>query len=170
MNGDDFVGHLPNNPFRSSESQTIFFNWNPNKAMSDSIYSYNLKNMKISQLDFDSAYQLASPNVTFNTNRTKKLYEKEGDIFLVDTQTNKTIRVTTTKEIETNPHFTANDSQVAYIKGDNLFLWDSSTGSIVQLTYFTDEKEASEDKRSTKDEWMYNDFKRRFTYVVRNNL
>lgn len=157
MKGDDFIGHLPNNPFWSSDSETIYFNWNPNRATSDSLYGYNLKSTEIYQLDFDAEYQLASPNVIYNAHRTKKLYQKGGDIFLADLKINKTIRITNTKEIETNPHFTSGEAQVAYQKGDNLFLWDIGTGSTFQLTYFTDEKEDSEEKRSTKDEWLYND-------------
>ena len=32
MQGDDFVGHLPSNPQWSLDGQTLYFDWNPEKA------------------------------------------------------------------------------------------------------------------------------------------
>ena len=37
MQGDDFVGHLPSNPQWSLDGQTLYFDWNPEKAQNDSL-------------------------------------------------------------------------------------------------------------------------------------
>lgn len=157
MKGDTFIGYLPSGPFWSSNSETIYFNWNPDMAYSDSLYRYDIKKSKIEKLDFNTKYELATPNPVSNRSKTKKVYQKSGDIFLIDVSSNKTIRVTNTLDIEFNPHFTANDTQIAYIKAGNLFTWDILTGSTVQVTNFTDKKEELDEKRSTKEEWLYND-------------
>ena len=47
MQGDDFIGHLPGNPFWSVNSDKIYFKHNPDYALSDSLYSYDLKTKKI---------------------------------------------------------------------------------------------------------------------------
>lgn len=156
MKGDDFVGHLPSNANWSADGKTIYFDWNPHNTLSDSLYSYNLDNSNINQVDFNTEYNLPSNYVTFNTKRTKKIFEKHGDIFYVDLNSNKTTRVTHTEDHENNPHFTENESKVAYVNGKNIFTWDIATGATAQITDFKD-KEEKEEKRDTKDEWLYKD-------------
>ena len=47
MQGPDFVGHLPSRINWSDDSKTIYFNWNPEDAISDSLYAYQLSTEKI---------------------------------------------------------------------------------------------------------------------------
>ncbi|MHA0111163.1 hypothetical protein ACXYUI_29140, partial [Klebsiella pneumoniae] len=37
-----WMGTSPSNVFWSSDNKTVFFNWNPQKNISDSLYSYTL--------------------------------------------------------------------------------------------------------------------------------
>tara|TARA_R110000796_G_scaffold35017_3_gene90161 strand:- start:139931 stop:142309 length:2379 start_codon:yes stop_codon:yes gene_type:complete len=156
MKGDDFIGHLPSNVNWSLDGNTIYFDWNPDGAISDSLYSYQLKSGKINKIDFDTAYDLPSPYNTSNKKKTKKVYEKNNDIFLVDLSTNKTFQITNTSDRERNPYFTSNDSKVTYQKDNDIYTWDIATGATTQITNFTDKKD-SKDKKSEKDEWLMND-------------
>ncbi|MFI2742579.1 prolyl oligopeptidase family serine peptidase [Zhouia sp. PK063] len=156
MQGDDFIGHLPSNAYWSEDGKTIYFNWNPDHAFSDSLYEYSLESKKIDKVNFDTEYHLPSPYGTFNNNHTKKIYAKNGDIFIEDVTSSKITQITNTESRESNPHFTANETKIAFEKDDNLFTWDIATGEIDQVTNFTDKKDR-ELKRNSRDEWLYND-------------
>ncbi|CDF79466.1 dipeptidyl peptidase IV [Formosa agariphila KMM 3901] len=156
MQGDDYIGHLPSGAHWSENGNTIYFNWNPEKAFSDSLYAFNTHTKDIKKVDFETAYHLPAARGTYNTNKTKKIYSKHGDVFLMDIASEKITQITNTKATERNVHFTHNEQQIAYVLNDNLYTWDISSGVTKQLTDFTNKK-VKDDKRSDKDEWLYQD-------------
>ncbi|WP_338039180.1 hypothetical protein [Maribacter litopenaei] len=156
MKGDDFIGHRPSNVFWAVDQSAIYFNWNPEMAFSDSLYGYNLGKKNIEKIDFLEAEKLPSTRKVDHPSLNKSVYAKNGDIFILDNTTGKTLAITNTKERESNPHFTDNDKKVAFINGSNVFTWDMETGVLEQRTDFVDKLE-EEPKRSTKDEWLYQD-------------
>ena len=156
MKGSDFIGHLPSNVNWSSNSETIYFDWNPDANFSDSLYRYHLKNDKISKVDFETEFALPVSNVIYNKNKTKKVYSKYGDVYLVDVITNKKTQITETMDYESQVHFTENDTEVAYVKDKNIYNWNLKTGTTIQVTDFLIE-EKKEKTKSEKDEWLYND-------------
>ncbi len=156
MQGDDFVGHLPSNVKWSSDGKTIYFDWNPEVVYSDSLYAYQLQTEKIQKVDFDTEYNLPATQGNFNSDRTQKIYSKNGDIFIMDTASNTITPITRTKGQEDSPHFTENETKVAYAKDNDIFTWDTASGTTTQITDFTDTKEEPE-KKSSKDEWLYED-------------
>lgn len=156
MQGDGFVGHLPSHVNWSNNSDKIYFDWNPEAALSDSLYLYHLKNDKISKVDFETEYALASFDFIFNTDKTKKVYTKHGDVFLVDVSSNKTLQVTQTMDYESQAHFTDNDNKIAYVNEKNIYTWDLETGTTTQVTNFVN-KEKTEKPKSEKDIWLEKD-------------
>lgn len=156
MQGDGFVGHLPSHVNWSNNSDKIYFDWNPEAALSDSLYMYHLKSDKISKVDFETEYALVSFDFIFNTYKTKKVYTKHGDIFLVDVSSNKTLQVTQTMDYESQAHFTDNDNKIAYVNEKNIYTWDLETGTTTQVTNFVNE-EKTEKPKSEKDIWLEKD-------------
>ncbi|MEL4308919.1 prolyl oligopeptidase family serine peptidase [Joostella sp. CR20] len=157
MQGDDFVGNLPSNAYWSLDGKTIYFDWNPENAFSDSLYSYAVSSEEIKKVSFIDAYHLPSAYGTFNSNRTKKIYTKHGDLFLADIPSGKIIQITQTQERESNAHFTQNEQKIAFVKDKNIYTWDIATGTTKQITDFSEKKAPKEVKRDTKDEWLYQD-------------
>ncbi|WP_418501053.1 prolyl oligopeptidase family serine peptidase [Flagellimonas sp.] len=156
MQGDDFVGHRPSNAHWSTDGKTLYFDWNPDGAMSDSLYAYSTASKKIQKVDFLTAAALPSSRITYNESKTKGIYSKNGDIFLMDLTTHTSTPITKTQDREGDPHFTHKGTKIAYTKGDDLYVWDMATGTTEQLTNFVSSKK-SETKRDSKDEWLYQD-------------
>lgn len=153
MQGPDFVGHLPSRINWSDDSKTIYFNWNPENAISDSLYAYQLSTENISKVDFDTQWELPSSWAVYNQDRTKKTYTKNGDLFLLDLSTYTKTQITNTLSRIRSPHFTSNENIIAYRDGNNLFTWDIKSGKIEQITNFT--KDSDRDKpTSDKDKWL----------------
>ncbi|PWI29221.1 S9 family peptidase [Flavobacteriaceae bacterium LYZ1037] len=156
MQGSNFIGHLPSNVSWSNNNECIYFNWNPDSDLNDSLYAYNLKNDKITKVDFETEYGLPASKVIFNKDETKKIYTKHGDVFIEDVTTNSVIQITNTLDYEGNVHFTDFDSQVAYVKDKNIYKWNLKNGTTTQITNFLN-KEKKEKERTDKDEWLNND-------------
>ena len=167
MQGNDFVGHLPSRLQWADDSKTLFFNWNTENAISDSLYAYNLSSQKTTKVSFDDRWNMPSSRAVYNHSRTKKLYTKNGDIFLLDLITFKKKQITNTLTRKSIPHFAANESKVAYREGNNLFTWEIATGKTEQITNFT--KDSDREKPiSDKDEWLKEDQMKMFNILQEN--
>ena len=135
MKDQKWIGTSPSGVFWSWDNKSIYFNWNPDKNISDSPYVYSLSTKEITKAKYSEA-QLANAitNGTYNSSNTQLVYSYKGDIFLLDIKTNKTIRVTQTEEAETNPKFIGNDEWIAFSRNQNLYGWNIKTGITQQFT------------------------------------
>ena len=156
MQGDTFVGPRPSNAYWATDGQTLYFDWNPDGALSDSLYAYSISTRDIKKIDFLTANSLPSSRLTYNQEKTQAVYSKNGDIFLLDLNTHQSKPVTKTQARESNPHFTDNGKSIAFEKTDELFTWNIASGLLEQKTTFVKSKN-SEPKRDSKDEWLYQD-------------
>ena len=156
MQGNDFVGHRPSSPYWSTDGQTLYFDWNPDGALSDSLYAYSINNKDIKKVGFLQANVLPSSRLTYNQAKTEAVYSKNGDIFLLDVDTYQSKPIIKTQSRESNPHFTDNGKSIAFEKDGELFTWNIASGLLEQKTQFVKSKE-KEPQRDTKDEWLYQD-------------
>ncbi|MDP1972176.1 MAG: prolyl oligopeptidase family serine peptidase [Sediminibacterium sp.] len=135
MRDPKWMGTSPSNVFWSNDSKTVFFNWNPQKNSSDSLYAYALNTSAPEKanngiIERNSALN----NAGYNLAGTQMVYAFRGDIYWTDIKTNKTIRVTQTEEQENNPSFIMNEEWIVFTKSPNLFAWHTKTGVLMQLT------------------------------------
>ena len=65
-----------------------------------------------------------------------KVYEKHGDLFLLDLADFTVRQITNTLERESSPGFSGNEKWVVFRRGVNLFGWNVEDGSTLQLTDF----------------------------------
>ncbi len=138
MRDPKWIGTSPSNVFWSPDSKKIYFSWNPDKKMSDSIYVFTVGSgapVKASLQEVQLTQ--AINNAAFNDNRTKKIYVLRGDLYMVDIVSNKTTRITQTQDQEFAPRFILNDEWVVYNRNQNLFGWNTQTGITLQLTNIT---------------------------------
>ena len=156
MQGDDFIGHRPSNVFWATDQSAIYFDWNPDMVFSDSLYRYALNTKEIKKVTFMEGQQLPTTRMIDHPTLKKSVYTKNGDVFILDRSTHTTMAITQTQERESAAHFTARGEKVAYLNGNNLFTWDIQKGATEQITDFV-EKIEEEPKRSSKDEWLYQD-------------
>lgn len=136
MRDPKWIGSSPSNVFWSADSKKIYFNWNPDKKISDSVYSYTIGGSATPVRASVQEVQLAQAqnNAVFNNARTKMLYALRGDLYMVDIASNKTTRITQTQEQEFAPRFILNDEWVVYNRNQNLYAWHTQNGATLQLT------------------------------------
>jgi len=137
MRDAKWMGTSPSNPYWSADGKYLLFNWNPEKAVSDSLYYITLSNhqpVKTTATFRNSVGRFGA--VEFNTARSMMVYSDAGDIYLQDMKTGNKKKIIQTPELEVNPAFSFNDSRIVYTSGSNLFSWDINSGQLVQLTNF----------------------------------
>ena len=158
MRDPKWIGSSPSNIFWGKDG-TLYFNWNPDKAISDSLYYISIKNIIPQKTTIDMRQKLLRPNeAVYNSNYSQYTFSKDGDIFFTDIKTGKERRITATTEAETQPLFSFNDSKIVYTRNQNLYAWDIADGLTTQLTNF--QKSATPPKKdvvSAEEKWLKSD-------------
>ena len=170
MRDPKWIGTSPSNVNWSYDSKYIYFNWNPEKAIADSLYYISNAHLVPQKASYQQKQSLLRPDdITYNSNRTNFVYDKEGDIFFADTKTGKERRITQTEDIESNPRFSFNDTKVVYSLNQNLYSWEIATGLTVQLSNFqkgnAPPKAPAKDNLSAQEKWLTEDQLRSFNVL-----
>src|SRR6185369_14746966 len=123
MRDPKWIGVAPSNFFWSEDGKQIYFQWNPEKLAGDSLYVVSLTNLTPTKVSPSVRRSLPSFG-QYNQALTKKVFEKNGDLFLLDIPTGKTIQITNSVERESNPSFSFDERKVLFSLNSNLFSWD----------------------------------------------
>jgi dipeptidyl aminopeptidase/acylaminoacyl peptidase len=135
MRDPNWMGTSPSNVQWSNDGQTLYFSWNPEKALADSLYSITLSNKIPQKVSPGSAQSVrGTNNLNYNLSRSTYVYAKDGDVYYAEIRSGKTKRITQTVDAESNPQFSFNETKIVYSRAQNLYAWDIATGETMQLT------------------------------------
>ncbi|MCC9137051.1 prolyl oligopeptidase family serine peptidase [Pontibacter silvestris] len=155
MRDPKWIGTSPSNVFWSEDGKKIYFNWNQDGNRSDSLYSVSAGGKNIQKVSALERRNLPSPYGRYNKKETQKVYEKNGDIFLLDIKSGRTQQITNTVERESSPSFSFDEQEVVFLKDNNMFAWSVSNGQTTQLTDFRKGKKSAEgDTKSLQKKWL----------------
>ncbi len=134
MRDPKWIGSSPSNPFWSADGK-LYFSWNPEKALSDSLYNWQQGGARKISLQ-QGREIVAADELVHNQSRTAYVYAKEGDIWYRDKNLAAAKRITQTTDTESDPVFSFGDSKVVFRRAFNLYAWDIRSGATEQLTNF----------------------------------
>ncbi|MBD2753365.1 S9 family peptidase [Spirosoma validum] len=174
---DTWVGSSPSNPFWSDDSRTLYFNWNPaserttgakeKPAQSDSLYKVTFStNARSKRLTASKPIRVspaerrvlpAAPGATYNRAYTQRLFERQGDLFLLDIKSGSIRQLTNTVETESELTFSGDEQQAIFRRGSNLFSIDLRTGELTQLTDFKSGTKKEEPKLTDQEKFLQQD-------------
>ena len=154
MQGANFVGTSPSRVYWGEHGEYLYFNWNPDQAPGDSLYRISMTNQTPQKVSWDIRKDLPSRGGVYNNARSKKLYSKNGDLFLYDLSTRKEKQITNTLGSESSPWFSVDESKIMYQMSNNLFAWNIADGTTTQLTDFKSGKDKKDKKPSDQDDWI----------------
>jgi len=154
MRDPKWIGVAPTNPFWSEDGKQLYFNWNPDKAAGDSLYTISLTSRVPQKVSPAVRRSLPARTGSYNRARTKKLYERAGDLFLLDITSGKTTQITNTIEREFNPSFSNDETRISFVAAGNLFEWESVSGQFIQLTDFRKGTRRADPKMSDQEKWL----------------
>ncbi|RAJ83388.1 dipeptidyl aminopeptidase/acylaminoacyl peptidase [Chitinophaga dinghuensis] len=160
MRDPKWMGTSPDRIFWGADNQTVYFNWNPEKAIADSMYFIHTKDIHPNKTAAaDRALLNARKNGTYNADHSLLAYSFYGDVYLMDTKTGKVIRITNTTAQEYGAVFTNNEQAIAFQQGRDLFTWNRADGAISQLTNFKSgtpppPEKSDLDKGNAQEKWL----------------
>jgi dipeptidyl aminopeptidase/acylaminoacyl peptidase len=149
-----WIGTSPTDITWSDDSKAIYFNWNPDKDPSDSLYSYAIPSKKISKVSIAERKKLAGRNGVYNRSHSIRVYEKNGDIFLINYKDFSIRQLTNTVERETNPVFNGKETEIIFELHDNLFSISLASGLISQLTDFKTSPKKTDTKPGEQEKFL----------------
>ncbi|MEO0468457.1 MAG: prolyl oligopeptidase family serine peptidase [Bacteroidota bacterium] len=149
MRNPKWMGHFPGSPSWGEDSRHIYFNWNNDNAPADSLHRYTISNGKIEKLSLAEKIAHRPSNGTYNDDRSQMLYQKDGDIFLLDLKKMRSQAIVQSSLRETNPSFLT-DGSISYVSGNNVFLWSPTNGASSQVTNFISGSGRGKGEKSVK--------------------
>ncbi len=149
-----WIGTSPSDITWADDSKTVYFNWNPDKNPSDSLYAYSLAGQKISKVAPAERRKLPGKNGFYNRTHLLRLYEKNGDIFIIHYKDFSIRQLTNTTERESDPVFSGDETAVVFERGNNLFSISLATGLVSQLTDFRTGTKKTDSTPSQQEQFL----------------
>lgn len=150
-----WIGTSPSNIFWSEDSKTIYFSWNPDKNKGDSLYKIVLPNQTPQKVSPKERRALPAQSGVYSQDFSMKVYENQGDIFLIYNKTAKIKQLTSTIERESNPYFSGDETKIIFSKAGNLFSYNLENGMVSQLSNFIAGSKKVEAKPANDEEkWL----------------
>lgn len=156
MRDPKWIGTSPNSLVWSPESKTLYFNWNPENYVSDSLYSITPPSLSPGKVSPAARKNLPSNNYRYNKTFTKCTFEKNGDIFLYDVASKTNLQITNTVEREFAPVFSGDDQKIIFTSRQNAFSWDIKSGRVSQITDFRSGKKSTTNV-TDQERWLKKD-------------
>ena len=157
MQGQKFTGYWPSSPWWSEDGKAIYFDWNPKGNPADSLYKFVLGASAPVKVSPAERRSLPSQRGTYNKARTKKLFEKNGDVFLMELKGGAITQITNTIGRESDAYFGPGEKSIHFTYDNNLLSWDVASGVVAQLTDFRQGAAKKEKGKSEQDEWLEKD-------------
>ena len=165
-----WIGTSPSNPFWSDDSQTLYFSWNPTQAQGDSLYKVTFTRPAKGKLFTTSQPVKVSPDerralptapvAAYNRAYTQRVFDRQGDLFLLDIKSGKIRQLTNTVDVETDPVFSGDQQQVVFRRGgpgSNLFSINLQSGELTQLTDFRIGPKKADPKLTDEEKFLKQD-------------
>ncbi len=156
MLGDRFTGFSPENVFWGEDNKTIYFSWNPTMDTLSSLYKVVLPNGKPEKVSLEEQRKMVG-NGEYSKDYRRKVFGRNGDVFLLDLTSGKEQQITNTFDNEGSPRFTGDGKGLTWVSNNNLYHWDSATGSIAQLTNFRNTPARPTPKPLEYETWLKED-------------
>ncbi len=142
MRGPELYGRAPDSVRWSHDSKWIYFTWlEPGTAWQERVRWFRVrpaagaKPEKVSPAQVDSAGAFVTTGERSRNGRYMAV-EYDGDIYVTDTQTGNTRRITQTVAREHDPSFAVDASRLFFVRDNNVYSFDLNGGLIRQLTDF----------------------------------
>ena len=157
MQDPTWIGIFPSDIEWGENSENIYFKYNLQEDPADSLYRINIKgNDDIKKVSWREQDQLIPTNGTHNDARTKKLYARDGTLFLYDLKRRQEKELLELGERISGPQFLNDENLVSFTLDNNAYVYNIQSGSLKKLTKIKSgkEREQKEESLSDKDQWL----------------
>ncbi|AVR44651.1 S9 family peptidase [Christiangramia fulva] len=152
-----WMGTFPSDVNWGIESENIYFDYNPEGNLSDSIYKIKVQNpQKILKVSPEEKRNRIPSNGDFNDKRTEKVYSENGDLFIYNLKSSAKKELLDLPSDIRNPEFLIDNDELSFRAKNNAYVYDLKSGFIKRLTHIDEgaPKKKKEEKLSAKNEYL----------------
>jgi len=156
MQGADWIGHWPYGVRWAEDGSCVYFSWNPDNAEEDALYVVPRDGGEPRKVTDEERHALPPAWGSYDRDCTRKVFERDGDIFLLEVGSGQVRQLTCTAARESYPAFTADGRKLTFTCENNLFLIDLAAGGVTQLTDFQTggPRDAPRPQPSEQEQWL----------------
>lgn len=145
MRDPAWMGTSPSSVFWSEDGKTVYFHWRREGDLGDSLYFVDASGGNPKRVPFEVRRTLPSRSGDYTRDRTRKVYVRDGDIFVLDTRRSRENQLTKSVEAESHARFSQNEQSIVFVREGNLFMRNLMTGLEEQITNFSRGSKSSEE-------------------------
>lgn len=134
MRDPAWMGVSPSGVFWSEDGRAVYFNWRQQGDKDDSLYVVSADGGTPRRVTLEERKSLPGRGGSYNNDKSKKIYSKSGDIFILDIRSGKETQLTNTVTAESGPRFSFDEQKVVFERAGNLYVRDLRTGAETQMT------------------------------------
>jgi dipeptidyl aminopeptidase/acylaminoacyl peptidase len=134
MADPDWIGNPPEDPYWSDDGRAVYYERERDGAgqQKKDLFRVDLTTGKAVRVEPAERSRADAPGER-NRQRTRKVYELDGDIFVKDLKTGAVRQITRTDGAESDPHFLADGHRVWFRGGEEeVFVYDLDSGLLSQ--------------------------------------
>ncbi len=150
MADPDWIGNPPENPYWSDDGRTIYYERERHGVGRNprDLFRLDLASGKTARIEPAERGKVDAPGDR-SLDRKKKVYARQGDIFVKDLTTGAVRQLTRTPAEESDPFFLADGKRVGFYRDDQPFIYELASGLLLQAADLRLEKDpAKEDEPS----------------------
>jgi dipeptidyl aminopeptidase/acylaminoacyl peptidase len=164
MRGTEMIGTQPTQIRWSQDSRRVYFNWRQPGESRDKdpdLYVVNRDGSGLRKLTEEEARNAPPPSGDLSKDKKRSVFTDNGDLFIYDHERGERKQLTSTTDVESNPHFTQDQHHIYYTRGNNLYLLSLDDGTNIQMTDLRTQsagrgqkEEAGEQKGTESQEYL----------------
>ncbi|HEA31385.1 MAG TPA: S9 family peptidase, partial [Leeuwenhoekiella sp.] len=157
MQDPQWMGTFPSNIEWGSQSETIYFDYNPEQNPADSLYKISLnKQDKIEMVSLREKKAMIPSYGTFNEDKTKKLFTQDGVLYIYDVRKDSKKELLQLDSRIQDPAFIDDEDKITFTYANNAYRYDLEEGNLQKLTNIKEGKapKDKDNKQSEKDQWL----------------
>ncbi|HEX7046256.1 MAG TPA: prolyl oligopeptidase family serine peptidase [Gammaproteobacteria bacterium] len=133
MQSPDWLGNPPVNAYWGLDGETIYYSQKREGESFYDQYTLDPETGESTLIDGAALADVPGPFGQYSRDFTRRVYLKDGDIFLANLETNDTRQITRTAASEASPFFMADDRRIAWRDGYTFFVFDPASGLTAQV-------------------------------------
>lgn len=154
MRDEKWMGTSPTGVRWSEDGRSLYFNWRQEGDKGDSLYVVSSSGGTIRKVTSEERLKLPPEEGSYDRARRRKVYARNGDLFLFDIRRGTETQLTQTVTHESNPRFLLDEGLIAFERDGNLFTRRLSSGLETQVTNFVRESPPSTEHKTALQQYL----------------
>ncbi|HLE83447.1 MAG TPA: alpha/beta fold hydrolase [Thermoanaerobaculia bacterium] len=155
MADPDWLGRAPEEAWWADDGGSVFYERKREGEEARDLFEVGVGGEPIRRVEDAERGTISVPGGDWSRDRTRKVFAREGDVYLRDLATGELRQLTRTAAAESDPFFMAGETRVAFRRGDAFLVRDLASGLESQPAEVLAEKDPAEAEDEEEDEEGY---------------